>query len=107
MTCTPGIKAQGLKRVFNINIPICEAYSGALNTIASIADPVVIPTTLALLAGQALKQTLAPLQKTSGSKRIQPVAREQRVQCAPFSESHDALFSVSFRDNGFLNPTYQ
>jgi hypothetical protein len=41
MTCTPGMKAQLLKRVFIINTPICEAYTGALNTIASIEDPVV------------------------------------------------------------------
>jgi hypothetical protein len=94
MTCTPGIKAQGLKRVFNINIPICEAYSGALNTIASIADPVVIPTTLALLAGQALKQILAILQKKAEAKEFNPLP-ESSVSSVRRSRNPMMRFSVS------------
>ncbi len=41
----PGIdelQAQGLKRVFHIDVEICRACGGAVGIIASIEDPVVI-----------------------------------------------------------------
>ncbi len=40
--------AQWLKRVFNIDIAICQACGGALRIIASIEDPVVIKTTVGM-----------------------------------------------------------
>ncbi len=65
--------AQRLKRVFNIDITICEECGGAVKVIASIEDPVVIPTALAALAGQALKQILAHLERKAGSKEFNPL----------------------------------
>ena len=62
--------AQRLKRVFNIDISICEECGGAVKVIASIEDPAVIPTTLAALAGQALKQILAHLERKAESKEF-------------------------------------
>jgi len=56
----------------------CEAYGGAVKIIASIDDPVVIPTALAALAGQALKQIRAPLQRKAESKELNPLP-ESRV----------------------------
>ena len=39
----------------------------------SIEDPVVIPTALAALAGQALKQILAHLERKAESKEFNPL----------------------------------
>jgi hypothetical protein len=44
-----GIKAQRLKRVFNIDIEICRECGGAVKIIACIEDPVVIEKILAHL----------------------------------------------------------
>ena len=41
--------AQRLKRVFNIDIEICQACGGAVKIIASIEDPVVIKKILTYL----------------------------------------------------------
>jgi len=77
--CTPANRhaamtwAQRLKRVFNIDITICEECGGAVKVIASIEDPVVIPTALAALAGQALKQILAHLERKAESKEFNPL----------------------------------
>ncbi|MCP4874124.1 MAG: IS91 family transposase [Gammaproteobacteria bacterium] len=65
--------AQRLKRVFNIDISTCDACGGAVRVIASIEDPVVIPTTLAALAGQALKQILSHLERKAESKEFNPL----------------------------------
>jgi hypothetical protein len=65
--------AQRLKRVFNIDISTCDACGSAVKVIASIEDPVVIPTTLASLAGQALKQILAHLERKAESKEYNPL----------------------------------
>jgi len=70
--------AQRLKRVFNIDITICEGCGGAVKVIAepsdrSIEDPVVIPKALAALAGQALKQILAHLERKAESKEFNPL----------------------------------
>jgi len=63
MTCTRGIKAQRLKRVFNIDITTCEECGGTVK---------VIPKAFAVLTGQALasiedptviKQILAHLER--------------------------------------------
>jgi hypothetical protein len=50
-----------LKRVFNIDISICEACGGAVKVIASIEDPAVI------------KQILAHLQRKAESKEFNPL----------------------------------
>jgi hypothetical protein len=62
--------AQRLKRVFSIDISICEECGGAVKVIASIEDPAVIPTALAALAGQALKQILAHLRRKAEPKEV-------------------------------------
>ena len=56
-----GIKAQRLKRVFNIDISICDACGGVVKVIASIEDPVVI------------KQILAHLERKAESKEFNPL----------------------------------
>ena len=77
--CTPANRhaemtwAQRLKRVFNIDITICEECGSAVKVIASIEDPVVIPTALAALAGQALKQILAHLERKAELKEFNPL----------------------------------
>ena len=53
--------AQRLKRVFNIDISICEACGGAVKIIASIEDPVVI------------KQILTHLQRKAEPKEFNPL----------------------------------
>ncbi len=70
--------AQRLKRVFNIDITTCETCGGAVKVIAdtsdrSIEDPAVMPNALAALAGQALKQILAHLEKKAVSKEFNPL----------------------------------
>ncbi len=53
--------AQRLKRVFNIDISICEACGGAIKIVASIEDPVVI------------KQILTHLQRKAEPKEFNPL----------------------------------
>jgi len=53
--------AQRLKRVFNIDISICDACGGVVKVIASIEDPVVI------------KQILAHLERKAESKEFNPL----------------------------------
>ena len=53
--------AQRVKRVFNIDISICEACGGAVKIIASIEDPAVI------------KQILAHLERKAESKEYNPL----------------------------------
>lgn len=55
--------AQRLKRVFNIDIDICQACGGPVRIIACIEDPVVMPKALATLAGQALQKILDHLKE--------------------------------------------
>ena len=45
--------AQRLKRVFNIDIEVCQACGGAMKVIACIEDPVVIKKILDHLKGKA------------------------------------------------------
>ncbi len=45
-----------LKRVFGIDIEVCDYCAGSVKVIACIEDKAVIPTALAALAGQALEQ---------------------------------------------------
>ena len=84
VTCNPGIKAQRLKRVLNINIPICEAYSGALNTIASIEDPVVIKRILATLKRKAESRELNPLPESSEPRVYRSRKPMMRFSVSPF-----------------------
>ncbi len=65
--------AQRLKRVFNIDITTCEECGGTVKVIANIEDPAVMPTALAALAGQALKQILAHLERKAESKEFNPL----------------------------------
>jgi hypothetical protein len=53
--------AQRLKRVFNIDMSICEEFGGTVKVIASIEDPVVI------------KQILTHLQRKAELKEFNPL----------------------------------
>ena len=53
--------AQRLKRVFNIDIAICQACGGALRIIACIEDPVVIKKILTHLDKQDPSVEVSPL----------------------------------------------
>jgi hypothetical protein len=55
------MKAQRLKRVFNIDISTCDACGGAVKIIASIEDPMVI------------KQILTHLERKAGPKEFNPL----------------------------------
>ncbi len=63
--------AKRLKRVFNIDIAICEECGGAVKVIASIEDPAVI------------KQILAHLQRKAESKEFNAKCR-LRALCGPW-----------------------
>lgn len=56
-----GIKAQRLKRVFNIDIETCRHCQGPVKIIACIEDPVVIEKILSHLRIKAQPQTELPL----------------------------------------------
>ena len=53
--------AQRLKRVFNIDIEICQACGGAVRIIASIEDPIVIEKILTHLDKQDPSAKASPL----------------------------------------------
>ena len=57
--------AQRLKRVFNIDMSICEACGGTVKVIASIEDPVVI------------KQILTHLQRKAELKEFNPLSESR------------------------------
>jgi hypothetical protein len=63
----------GTTHVIFIDISTCDACGSAVKVIASIEDPAVIPTALAALAGQALKQILAHLERKAESKEFYPL----------------------------------
>jgi len=81
--------AQRLKRVFNIDIWICEACGGAVKVISRIEDPLVI------------KQILAHLQRKAESKGSLTAAHYNflSVSCVPFAEARTAIFRVCFGEN--------
>ena len=62
--------AQRLKRVFNIDITICEECGGAVKVIASIEDPVVIKQILAHLQRKAVSKEFNPLPESRAPPQI-------------------------------------
>jgi len=62
--------AQRLKRVFNIDISICEECGGAVKVIASIEDPVVITWILAHLERKVEPKEFNPLPESRAPPQI-------------------------------------
>ena len=62
--------AQRLKRVFNIDISICEACGGAVKIIASIEDPAVIKQILTHLQRKAEPKEFNPLPESRAPPQI-------------------------------------
>ncbi len=75
---------QRLKRVFNIDIEVCEHCSGQVKVIASIEDPVVIAHILAHLKQKAANSDITR-HKTCPSERAPP-------QTSLFDSSQTRLF---------------
>jgi hypothetical protein len=62
--------AQRLKRVFNIDIAICQACGGQVRVIACIEDPVVISKILTYLADKALSAKPVPLPESRAPPQV-------------------------------------
>jgi hypothetical protein len=78
--------AQRLKRVFNIDISICEACGGAVKVIAGIEDPAVI------------KQILAHLEKKTESKEFNLLPGAECPVCAECRSSVGNIERLLWRD---------
>ena len=59
-----------LKRVFSIDVEICNECGGAVKVIACIEDPTVIPKTFPAVMGQALHKILSYLKRQKSGQNI-------------------------------------